>query len=156
MLLEKCQLYAQLKSFSKIYTVLAPTRVMEEYSVGDRENPKPDIELFKQVFNPIAVKADADLLPYFFNESTSGEFWVISYARQNPEFTCVIDEMFGRSICENLGLKVTGTIGIIKELKSGGLLTSDDLKVIRIAIKNSRFYLSRKLLNELDDICGSP
>ena len=68
----------------------------------------------------------------------------------------MIDEMFGRSICENLGLKLTGTIGIIKELKSGGLLTSDDLKVIRIAIKNSRFYLSRKLLNELDDICGSP
>ena len=145
MLLEKCQLYTQLKAFSKIYTVLAPSRVMEEYSVGDGESPKPNIELFKQVFNPIDVKADEDLLPYFFNESTSGEFWVISYARQHPEFTCVIDESFARSIGDNLGIKVTGTIGIIKEMKYKGLLTSDDLKSIKASIKKSRFYLSAKL-----------
>ena len=155
MLLEKCQLYTQLKEFSEICTVLAPIRVMEEYSVGDGENPKPNIDLFKQVFNPIEVKADEDLLPYFFNESTSGEFWVISYAKQHPEFICVIDETFGRSICETLGIKVTGAIGIITEMKSKGLLTLDDLKAIRIAIKKSRFYLSAKLLRELDEICGS-
>jgi predicted nucleic acid-binding protein len=156
MLLEKCQLFSQLKAFSKIYKVLAPSRVMEEYAVGDRDNSKPDIELFKQVFNPIDVKADDDLLPYFFNDSSSGEFWVISYARQHPEFTCVIDETFGRSICETLGVKVTGTIGIIKEMKSKRLLTQEDLKCIRTAIKKSRFYLSAKLLRELDEICGSP
>ncbi|MCW3999996.1 MAG: hypothetical protein NWE93_07140 [Candidatus Bathyarchaeota archaeon] len=156
MLLEKCQLFAQLKAFSKIYTILAPNRVMEEYSVGDGESPKPSIELFKQVFNPIDVNEDEDLLPYFFNESSSGEFWVISYARQHPEFTCVIDETFGRGICETLGVKVTGTIGIIKEMKNKALLTPEDLKAIRIAIKSSRFYLSAKLLRELDEICGSP
>ena len=128
---------------------------MEEYSVGDRESSKPNIEFFKQVFNPIDVKADDDLLPYFFNESTSGEFWVISYARQHPEFTCVIDESFARSICDVLSIKVTGTIGIIKEMKNKGLLTSDDLKSIKSSIKKSRFYLSAKLLRELDEICGS-
>ena len=128
---------------------------MEEYSVGDGESIKPNIKSFKQVFNPIDVKADDDLLPYFFNESTSGEFWVISYARQYPEFTCVIDESFARSICDNLGIKVTGTIGIIKEMKNKGLLTSDDLKLIKDSIKKSRFYLSSKLLRELDEICGS-
>ena len=155
MLLEKCQLCTQLKAFSKFYTVLAPNRVMEEYSVGDGESPKPNIELFKQVFNPIDVKADDDLLPYFFNESASGEFWVISYARQHPEFTCVIDETFGRSICETLGVKVTGTIGIIRGMKNKGLLTVEDLKATRLAIMKSRFYLSAKLLRELDEICGS-
>jgi predicted nucleic acid-binding protein len=154
MLLEKCQLCIQLKVFAKIYTILAPIRVMEEYSVGDGESPKPNIESFKQVFNPIEVKADDDLLPYFFNESTSGEFWVISYARQNPEYTCVIDESFARSICDTLGIKVTGTIGIIKEMKNKGLLTSDDLTSIKNSIKNSKFYLSTKLLRELDEICG--
>ena len=128
---------------------------MEEYSVGDGENSKPNIELFKQVFNPIDVKADDDLLPYFFNESTSGEFWVISYARQHPEFTCVIDETFARGICETLGIKVTGTIGIIKEMKNKGLLTTDNLKFIRSSIQKSKFYLSPKLIRELDAICSS-
>ena len=138
-----------------MFTILSVTRVMEEYSVGDGENPKPNIEPFKQVFNPIDVEADEDLLPYFFNESTSGEFWVISFARKHPDFICVIDESFARSICDNLSIKVTGTIGIIKEMKKSDILTQSDLKFIKTAIKNSRFYLSAKLLRELDEICGS-
>jgi predicted nucleic acid-binding protein len=152
-LLEKCQLYSPLKAFSKIYTISAPIRVMEEYSIGDGKNPKPSLELFKQIFNPITVRADEDLLPYFFNESTSGEFWVISYVRQHPDFTCVIDEAFGRSVCETLGVKVTGTIGIIKEMKIQNLLTLAELQFARLAIKKSRFYLSTELLHELDEIC---
>ena len=155
MLLEKCQLCSQLKAFFSMCTVLSTTRVMEEYSIGDGDNPKPNIETFKQVFNPINVKLDNELLPYFYYESTSGEIWVISYARQHPEFTCVIDETFARNICNLLGVKVTGTIGIIKEMKNNGFLTAQDLVSIRSSIKNCRFYLSSQLLNQLDQICGS-
>ena len=139
MLLEKCQLQSQLKAFSNVYAIVTPTRVMEEYSVGYGDNPKPDIETFREVFNPIDVKLDNDLLPYFYYESTSGEIWVISYARQHPESTCVIDEMFARNICTLLGVKVIGTIGIIREMTNNGFLTAQDLTSIRNSIKNLDF-----------------
>jgi predicted nucleic acid-binding protein len=153
MLLEKCQLKAQLLAFSNKFTTIAPTHVMEEYCMGDWENPKPNADAFREVFRPTDVKLDDELLPYFYYESTSGEIWVISYARQNPEFTCVIDEMFARNICNLLKVKVIGTIGIIKEMKNNDFLIKQDLRNIRNAIKNCRFYLSKDLLNQLDQIC---
>jgi predicted nucleic acid-binding protein len=138
-----------------MFTVTAPNRVMEEYSIGDRDNPKPNVDNFREVFRPIDVTLDHELLPYFYYESTSGEIWVVSYARQHPDFTCVIDETFARNICNLLKVKVTGTIGIIGEMKDNGFLDQQDLKNIRIAIKNCRFYLSKELLHQLDQICGS-
>jgi len=155
MLLEKCQLKAQLLAFSNKFTITAPTRVMEEYCMGDSENPKPNADAFREVFSPTDVKLDVELLPYFYYESTSGEIWVVSYARQHTEFICVIDEMFARNVCNLLKVKVIGTIGIIKEMKDNDFLTRQDLRNIRSAIKNCRFYLSKELLHQLDQICGS-
>ena len=77
----------------------------------------------------------------------------MSHARQHPDFTCVIDEAFGRNLCNLLGIKVIGTIGIVREMKNCGLLHLYELRAIRNDIKNCRFYLSRQLLNELDRIC---
>ncbi len=153
-LLEKCDLRAQLLYFAKNNTLVAPNRVIEEYSVGDGENPKPDISTFKEIFSQIDVSLDNELLPYFNYDSSSGEIWVISYARQHPDFTCVIDEIFGRNICGLMNVKVTGTIGIIREMKDCCLLNFDELKAIRNKIKKCRFYLSKEMLKQLDQICG--
>jgi predicted nucleic acid-binding protein len=128
---------------------------MEEYVVGDSLNPQPDIAVFKEVFSPAKVELDNELLPYFNYDSSSGEIWVMSYARQHPEFTCVIDETFARNICNLLGIKVTGTIGIVREMKKFGLLDTNELSTIRQDIKNCRFYLSKELLRQLDEICVS-
>jgi predicted nucleic acid-binding protein len=154
MLLEKCHLHTQLLEFGKLCTIFAPERVMEEYAVGDGQNPNPDLSIFRKVFFPAKVNLDNELLPYFNYESTSGEIWVMSYARRYPEFTCVIDETFARNICNLLGIKLTGTIGIVREMKKFGLLSPEDLNNIRQSIKNSRFYLSRELLRQLDEICS--
>jgi predicted nucleic acid-binding protein len=129
---------------------------MEEYVVGDSQNPKPDITIFRQIFLPAKVNLDNELLPYFNYDSSSGEIWVISYARHHSEFTCVIDEAFGRNICNLFGVKVTGTVGIIKELKRFELVNSIELNQIRLNIKKARFYLSKELLRQLDEICDSP
>lgn len=156
MLLEKCHLRLQLLELAELCTIFAPERVMEEYSVGDGPNPQPDVAVFKEVFSPIKVEIDNELLPFFNYDSSSGEIWVMSYARKHPEFTCVIDETFARNICNLLGINVTGTIGIVKELKKFHLLSADELRQIRVDIKNSHFYLSRELLRQLDEICDSP
>jgi predicted nucleic acid-binding protein len=123
---------------------------MKEYSIGDGENPQPDVSVFREVFSLVDVKLDEELLPFFNYDSSSGEIWVISYARQHSDFTCVIDEAFGRNICALMGIKVTGTIGIIREMKNQKLLSSTELRAIRNRIKNCRFYLSKQLLRQLD------
>jgi predicted nucleic acid-binding protein len=156
MLLEKCHLKTHLLELGKLYTIFSPERVMEEYAVGDGQNPQPDTAVFKEVFSPAKVELDNELLPFFNYDSSSGEIWVMSYAKNHPEFTCVIDETFARNICNLLGIKVTGTIGIIKELKKFHLLIPDELKQIRVDIKNSHFYLSKQLLLQLDETCDSP
>jgi predicted nucleic acid-binding protein len=156
MLLEKCHLQPQLLQLGKLCTIFAPERVMEEYSIGDGQISQPDTRIFRQVFFPAKVNLDEELLPYFNYESTSGEIWVMSYARHHPEFTCVIDEAFARNLCNLLGVKVIGTIGIIREMKTFGLLTTSDLGCVRESIRKSRFYLSRELLRQLDEICDVP
>jgi predicted nucleic acid-binding protein len=128
---------------------------MEEYAIGDEENFKPNLLVFREIFSPIRPELDSELLPFFNYDASSGEIWVISYARLHPECCCVIDETFGRNICNFMNVKLTGTIGIINEMKLCGILDIRDLKSIRNTIKASGFYLSKELLQKLDLICQS-
>ena len=154
LLFEKCRLRKQLLKFSETNNLYVPARVAEEYIRG--ENVKPsDIMEFQKVFSVINPTLEVVLLPYFNYDSTSGEIWVMSHALRNPECCCVIDEEFGRSIVTLFERKLTGAIGIIKELKEKKILSDDDLRRVRIDIRKSGFYLSEKLLRELNEISSS-
>jgi len=153
LLFEKCNLRKQLLKFSETNNLYVPTRVMEEYLKGDVKSS--DIVDFQKVFSVINPILEEVLLPYFNFDSSSGEIWVISYALRNPECCCVIDEEFGRNICTLFETRLTGAIGIIKELKKQNLLSDKDLHQIKANVRKSRFYLSEKLLEELGKICSS-
>ncbi|MGA2385725.1 MAG: hypothetical protein ABSG33_04245 [Candidatus Bathyarchaeia archaeon] len=152
MLLEKCQLRKQLLRFGENNALVAPYRVSEEYAVGDSETTKPNLVLFREVFSPVFVEENRELLRYFHFDNSSGEYWVIAYALGHPDFICVIDEYFGRTISGYFNAKLTGTIGILKRMKAENCLTLEDLDCIKNTIKKSRFYLSKDLLRELDQI----
>lgn len=149
-LLEICGLEKQLEAFSTKNSMYIPNRVKEEFLDGCRIDLK-SINIFS-VCNPVL---DENLLAYFNQNSSSGEFWTISYSCNNPDCICVIDEGFGRNLCKFLGVKFTGSVGIIAEMKKGGVLSRQDLLEIRNKVRKSRFYLSKELLAELDFICQS-
>lgn len=153
LLLEKCDLRNQLLKFSKVNKLCVPTRVMEEYFEGIVKSS--DIVDFEEVFPVINPTLEEVLLPYFNFDDRSGEIWVISYALRNPECCCVIDEEFGRHIAILFETKLTGAIGIIRELKSQNLLSDAELRQIRDDVRKSGFYLSKKLLKELNGILSS-
>lgn len=154
LLFEKCNLRKQLMKFSKFNKLYVPSRVFEEFKIG--ENVKPiDIFHFQKVFSVVNPTLDRELLSYFNFKDRSGEIWVIAHALRNPECCCVIDEEFGRSIAIHFELKLTGAIGIIEEMKNHNLLSDDDLQIIKARIEKSRFYLSKKLIKELDRTCSS-
>jgi predicted nucleic acid-binding protein len=152
MLLEKCQLRTQLLRFGENNDLVAPNRISEEYAVGDSKTARPNLVTFREVFSPILVEENRELLRYFHFDNSSGEYWVIAHALKHPDYICVMDDYFGRNVCSYFNVKLTGTIGILKKMKERNMLTSDDLECIRQVVKNSRFYLSKDLLRELGQI----
>jgi predicted nucleic acid-binding protein len=115
---------------------------------GDR--PERDAAAFKTLFQEVDVNVEPVLLPYFHYDSGSGEISVISYVMQNQSYSCcVIDEEFGRKICQLFGIPLTGSIGIILEMRRMGLLSSKDIRSLRGRIKASNFYLTTQLLDQL-------
>lgn len=145
-LLEICGLRDQLMLFSLNNELYVPATVKEEYLRGAYVNEAT----FERLFKVVNVDLKKDLLPYFNYDSSCGEIWVISHACNHQGFCCVIDEEFGRGICKLFNVNITGAIGIIKEMRRQGVLSEDDTTFIKRAIKDSRFYLSKKLLDELE------
>lgn len=151
LLFEKCGLVDAFAKFTQKNKLLVPSRVMEEFFAG--KNAEHHRLAFQNCFTALNVDLADELLPYFNFDSTSGEIWVISYALKNPSCICVIDERFASSVCLAFSVTTIGAIGIIEEMKKEGILSPCDLQGIRDKIRNSRFYLSKILCDELDRIC---
>jgi len=148
-LLEICQLKKQLRAFSVRHCIYIPDKVRQEFLEGCKiEREAIDI------FSIIPPNVDNELLRYFIKNASSGEFWAISYAKNEKDCICVIDEGFGRNLCDFFKIRHIGSIGIINEMKIQGFLSEEDLTDIRARIINSKFYLSKRLLKKLDEICA--
>jgi len=154
LLFEKCNVRRQLREFSEANKLYVPSRVFVEFEEGEKVKPV-DIKEFKELFTVVNPNLDEKLLPYFNFKDSSGEIWVLSYALENLECCCVIDEEFGRNVATLFALKLTGALGIIEAMKHFELLSDDDLFKIKDRVRSSGFYLSQKMLEELDRVCTS-
>ena len=119
----------------------------DEYRTGGR--PTIDLGAVDRIFQSVSTTIKSELLPYFLNDASSGEISVISCVMQTPGSCGVIDEQFGRTVCETVGVDCTGTIGIVKRMVAEGVLDHGSLGPIRQKLKRSGFYLTDQLLNEL-------
>lgn len=152
-LLEKWKLADELQEFSRSNELCIPERVKEEFLCGEVD-PVDAVDLEK-IFKVCRVSLDARLLPFFSFDQSDGAIWVISHALRHQDVCCVIDEKFARELCKFLartkGLKIrlTGTIGILKTMRTAGILTRKDLAGIRNKIKKSKFRYDIELLQEL-------
>jgi len=146
-LIETCCLEEALRRLGQTTRLIAPKRVKAEYVNGERATC--DLKTFERIFETADVVVDSELLPYFDFDAECGEINVISYALQNKESCCVIDEGFGRRICALHGLPLTGSIGIIKEMCQVGLISKEERRSIRRRLRQSSFYISKELLHEI-------
>jgi len=80
-------------------------------------------------------------------ELDAGEASAIALALENPQARVIIDENKGRSVAKRLGLKVTGTIGIIIKAKEQGLIHSG--KDILKKLERHGFWLSEQLRRQI-------
>lgn len=80
-------------------------------------------------------------------ELDAGEASAIALGLKSPNSTLILDESKGRKAAKRLGLKVTGTVGIIIKAKRQGVIQSG--KEILIALEEHGFWLSQKLKSEI-------
>jgi predicted nucleic acid-binding protein len=80
-------------------------------------------------------------------ELDAGEASAIALALQNPGSRIILDENKGRSVAKRLGLKVTGTVGIIIKAKELGLIKSG--KEILFKLEKHGFWLSEQLKKQI-------
>lgn len=72
----------------------------------------------------------------------AGETEVLMLVRERADAIAVIDDKLARVIAENLGIKFTGTLGILVEAKRAGLIDSvgsllDRLQELRFRVSPS-------------------
>jgi predicted nucleic acid-binding protein len=59
----------------------------------------------------------------------------------------IIDDSKARRVAENMGIKVTGTIGVLIKAEKLGLIKSAHDKVI--GLRDKGFYVSEELLEDI-------
>lgn len=120
----------------KIYKeVIIPESVIKEFgnlSLSCLSIRKVEVDLIK------LLTADLNL--------GKGEAEVIALASQTG-LKVVIDDLKARRVAENMGLKVTGTIGVLVKAERAGLIRSayDKVKELR----DRGFYVAEELLEDI-------
>ena len=72
-----------------------------------------------------------------------GEASAIALAVESSDCLLIIDDLKGRNLAEQLGIKITGTFGVIIEAKLSDIINS--VKPILAKIKQTNFRLSDDL-----------
>lgn len=81
-----------------------------------------------------------------------GEASAIALALEIPESTIILDDQKARKVAENLGLEITGTIGVIVKAKLLGIIPS--IKPFLARIKNTNFRLSDEIAQQALEEAG--
>ena len=131
--LEKVNLFDIL---CKIYSdIILPGYVVKEFGT-----PSINCYLTKEVTSPLVKLLVSDL------NLGKGEAEVIALATKTGMRT-IIDDLKARKVAEKLGLKVTGTIGVLLKAEKLGLISSAYEKTRELRDKG--FYVSDELMNDL-------
>lgn len=72
-----------------------------------------------------------------------GESSAIALALETPDCTVILDDYKARKIADQLGLNITGTIGVIVKAKLKGVIPS--IKPILTKIRTTDFRLTMEL-----------
>ncbi len=81
-----------------------------------------------------------------------GEASAIALALENKDSLIIIDDYKARKIAEGLGLRITGTIGILIDAKTKGILAS--LKSVLTELSKTNFRLTDELIEKALKVAG--
>lgn len=103
-------------------SIVVPPAVVKELAVGRQAGfHLPDVESLRWVAvrtpaGAVAERLVADLGP--------GETEVLMLALESPGAVVVLDDGLGRRVAQGLGVRFTGTLGVLLAAKRSGLISS--------------------------------
>jgi predicted nucleic acid-binding protein len=86
------------------------------------------------------------------NSIDKGEASAIALALELDDSLLIIDDLKGRKLALQLGIKITGTIGIIVEAKNAGIVKA--VRPLITKIKKTNFRISEELEKQILDKAG--
>jgi predicted nucleic acid-binding protein len=110
-----------------------------------------ELELLHEVFGEILITQEvADEyglnLPHWIsvqNPTNKTYQKILEASVDKGEASAIIDDLKGRNLAETLGIKITGTLGVILEAKLSGKIKS--VKPLLIKIKQTDFHFPEEL-----------
>jgi uncharacterized protein len=102
--------------------LIVPSAVVEELDAGRKMGFElPDIALLDWI--TIRQPNSSAVLP-LVSELGKGETEVLMLALESPGAIVILDDRLARFVAETIGIKYTGTLGILRDAKKAGLITT--------------------------------
>lgn len=122
--------------------VVVPRSVVAELRAG---SPRPGAAEIGAPWIQV-VDARADLTEAFALVVDRGEAEALAYAKEHPACLLVVDDQRARRIAEQVGLRFTGTLGILDRAKRLGVGIS--LRTELAKLRDAGFRISDALVTE--------
>ena len=126
------------KFFSSIWSANAVLLELQEGGKAGHDVPYPATYTWLKIADPRAVPSEwltLDLGP--------GELAVLALGLENPDRIILLDDDFARRVARAAGLQVWGTLRVLLEAKSRGLITHVEPLITRL--KDSGMWISDEI-----------
>jgi uncharacterized protein len=133
-------------------TVTVPPAVQEELETGHRLGLNlPDLQTLEWIV--IRRPSSTAALP-LVTDLGSGERQVLALALETPDSVCILDDSLARRLAITLQLRITGTLGLLIDAKSRGIISAvgpflDQLQSFGFRLAPSTRAAVLKLVDEL-------